>query len=81
MKVLLSLVCGDMAVWIFMMIGRWSDPRLVLTSQDVKGSRLRLASEMSGEVGCVLVASLVGLSSFITPKSAFPILSAMSLPL
>ena len=81
MNVRFSLVIGFMSVTMFMTIGRWSELKLVLVSQEVYGRRERLAMEKSGDEGCPFVGSLVGLSSFITPKPEFPILSANKLPL
>ena len=70
-----------MSVWSFIKIGRWSEPRLVLTSHVAYGRMDWLTMETSGEDWGPLLDSLVGLSSLRVPKSELPISSAMFLPL
>ena len=53
-KVRLSLGWGWISVAQVMIMGRWSDPRVVWVSQVVYGRREREAREMSGEVVCPL---------------------------
>lgn len=50
-----------------MMIGRWSDPRLVIVFHSVLGMRDVDAREISGDVFGPLDGTLVGVFSFRTP--------------
>ena len=56
-----------------MMMGRWSELSLILVFHSARGRSSRLAKVMSGDVGLLLEGSLVGVSSFKTPKFESPI--------
>ena len=62
-------------------IGRWSDPSDLTVVHSITGSRDKLAKDISGEVGWPFDGSLVGISSFRTPKLESVMKSERSLPL
>ena len=67
MKFLKSHLIGLIFVLILIMMGRWSDPRLVEVLHSVLFMRDIEARDMSCDVAVPLDGSLVGIFSFSTP--------------
>ena len=76
-----SFLIGWMVVLILIIIGRWSEPRLVSVLHSTLFISDVEAIDMSGDVAEPLDGTLVGVFSFRTPKGEFPISSANSEPL
>jgi hypothetical protein len=77
MKVLFGTGIFLISVESLMWIGRWSEPREVLTDQMHEGMMLQEAMLRSGAVLAVAVTR-VGRSSLRMPRSETPIQSAIS---